>query len=77
MLTRALPTAQPSELPCLLKPLEFLCSIEETTVRDEAVASLNLICKSMSAEQALAALWPPAPPPHPSPYHTDAHDMCV
>lgn len=40
-----------SNLGCLLKPLEFLCSIEETTVRDEAVASLNLICKVLEPEQ--------------------------
>ena len=45
---------QMSEIPCLLKPLEFLCNIEETTVRDEAVASLNLICKGMEPEQARA-----------------------
>jgi serine/threonine-protein phosphatase 2A regulatory subunit A len=47
-----------SELPCLLKPLEWMCNIEETTVRDEAVASLNLIGKSMESEQIKAEFLP-------------------
>lgn len=47
-----------SELPCLLKPLEWMCNIEETTVRDEAVASLNLIGKQMEPEQIKAEFLP-------------------
>lgn len=47
-----------SELPCLLKPLEWMCNIEETTVRDEAVASLNLIGRSMESEQVKAEFLP-------------------
>lgn len=47
-----------SNLGCLLKPLEYLCTVEETTVRDEAVASLNLVCKSMDPEQVKSDFLP-------------------
>ena len=47
-----------SEVSCLLKPLEWMCNIEETTVRDEAVASLNLIGKAMEPEQVKAEFLP-------------------
>ena len=44
-----------------------MCNIEETTVRDEAVASLNLIGKQMEPEQIKAELLPMEPSPSPSP----------
>lgn len=47
-----------SNLPLLVKPLERLCSVDETNVREEAVKSLNIICKRMEPAQVKSELQP-------------------
>ena len=47
-----------SEAHCLFPPLEALCSVEESTVRDQAVASINQVGVQLSAEQLRTHLAP-------------------
>ena len=47
-----------TNLPMLVKPLERLCSVDETNVREEAVKSLNIICKRMEPAQVKSELQP-------------------
>lgn len=43
---------------CLIPPLETLCNVEDSNVRDKAVASLNKIAKQLKPEQVEAAFFP-------------------
>ena len=47
-----------SEAHCLFPPLEALCSVEESTVRDQAVASINQVGAQLSAAQLQTHLAP-------------------
>jgi len=47
-----------SEAHCLFPPLEALCAVEESTVRDQAVASINQVGAQLSAAQLQTHLAP-------------------
>ena len=44
----------PKEAHCLLKPLELLCQVDETTVRNQAVLAINQLAKQLTADQCAA-----------------------
>lgn len=48
----------PAHAACLIPPLETLCTIEEASVRERAVASLNDVAAELSAEHLLAHFVP-------------------
>lgn len=48
----------PQHASCLIPPLETLCTIEEASVRERAVASLNSVAAALSAEHLLAHFVP-------------------
>lgn len=48
----------PPHAACLIPPLETLCTIEEASVRERAVASLNSVAAALSAEHLLAHFVP-------------------
>jgi len=43
---------------CLIQPLETLCTVEETSVRERAVDSLNQVASALSTEHLLAHFVP-------------------
>jgi serine/threonine-protein phosphatase 2A regulatory subunit A len=43
---------------CLLAPLEALASVEESAVRDRAVASINLIIDALPEATVASEVWP-------------------
>ena len=47
-----------TEAHCLFQPLEALCSVEESAVREQAVASINQLGKTLSRAQLQAHLVP-------------------
>jgi len=48
----------PKEAHCLLKPLELLCQVDETTVRNQAVLAINQLAKQLTADQLFTHLVP-------------------
>jgi len=48
----------PKEAHCLLKPLDLLCKVDESTVRNQAVLAINTVATKLTADQLFINLVP-------------------